>query len=239
MQLLRDMLLRNAERRSCVLLWVEFLEAVKRERFLRKVFLCALVVGQVSFFPHNAKSNDINQCIYLENDLDRLSCYDKQSGRSFKENSSDRKSDWLIRTEKSKMTDQLNVFVTVDSNEEINCGWSRGEKVRLYLRCVENTTAVIFGTGCHMTSSDYSDYGDVTYRLDESKAKVASMTESTNNRSLGYWSGNKSIPFIKDLFGKSTLLARMTPFSENSFTASFNIKGAEAAVEKLRQSCNW
>jgi type VI secretion system protein VasI len=90
-----------------------------------------------------------------------------------------------------------------------------------------------------MTSSAYSDYDHIIYRLDDEKAQTINTNESTNNRSLGLWSGARSIPVIKRMFGKSTMIVRMTPFGENPFTATFNISGLEEAIVPLRQACKW
>jgi type VI secretion system protein VasI len=182
----------------------------------------------------------VNECIRIDNDLDRLACYDKEAGRTPKqEKLPSSAGKWEIQKETSKLTDQTNVYLTVESNEIIDCGWNHGDRIRLWVRCVENTTALVFQTGCHMTSSSYSDYGKITYRLDEEKAQTIRANESTNNRSLGLWSGARSIPIIKKMFGKSSMIVRMTPFSENPFTATFNISGLEDAIAPLRKACKW
>jgi type VI secretion system protein VasI len=90
-----------------------------------------------------------------------------------------------------------------------------------------------------MTSSENNNYGDVTFRVDDQKARTVGFEESTNKRSLGLWRGGRSIPEIKRLFGGKKLIARMTPYSENPFTATFNITGLEEAIEPLRKACHW
>lgn len=179
------------------------------------------------------------ECISMPNDLDRLACYDREFGRSPAVTNIETVTEWNVRIETSKMTDETSVFMSLESKEEVSCGYSRGGAVTLVVRCLENTTSMIFSTDCHMTSSKYNDYGDVTYRLDDDPAKVKGFIESTNNRSLGLWSGGSSIPVIKSMFGKNSLLARMTPYSENPFTATFNISGIEAEIEPLRKACGW
>lgn len=179
-------------------------------------------------------------CIQISNDLDRLACYDKALGRTPEQKTEPTaKGNWSVTSETSKLTDQTNVFLRVESDETVNCGWNRGGKVTLYVRCVENKTGLIFATGCHMTSSQYNDYGDVTYRLDDEKAKTVGMQESTNNRSLGLWSGGRSIPVIKQMFDKSQMVVRMTPYGENPFTATFDISGLEESIKPLREACHW
>ncbi|WP_157018350.1 hypothetical protein [Mesorhizobium xinjiangense] len=62
-------------------------------------------------------------CITIENDLGRLACYDKQAGRTpSQEQVSTPSGRWQIRKETSKLTDQTNVYITIKSEEEINCG---------------------------------------------------------------------------------------------------------------------
>ena len=101
---------------------------------------------------------------------------------------------------------------------------------------MENTTSVYITTsGCHLASSEYNDYGHVTYRIDHEPAETRGFSESTDNRALGLWSGGEAIPFIKSMFGRNNLITRFTPFSESPVTARFSIAGLEDAVAPLRE----
>ncbi|UES40961.1 type VI secretion system-associated protein TagO [Roseibium aggregatum] len=196
------------------------------------IALCATVT------PTSAAVDTPQGCSKIPYDDTRLACYD----RFFKvkpESTQETKAptDWQTSLEKSKMDDSTAVILVTQSEEVIDCGWNRGDRVTLHVRCIENTTAMVFSTGCHMTG--HGGYGEVTYRLDDDKPKTARMTESTNNRSLGLWTGARAIPVIKQMFGKSQMIARMTPFSENSFTATFKIGGLEEAIQPLRDACHW
>jgi type VI secretion system protein VasI len=192
----------------------------------------------VMLLPVNALAST-ESCIRVENDLDRLTCYDREAGRTpRKETMGPISGAWVVEKSTSKLTDQPTVVMTTRSVETIDCGWSRGQ-ISLTIRCHENTTSMLFVTGCHMTSSEYNNYGDVTYRLDEEKARTVGMHESTNNRTLGLWRGGQSIPVIKSMFGKSQMVVRMTPFGESPFTANFDINGLETAITPLRQACHW
>jgi type VI secretion system protein VasI len=189
-----------------------------------------------------AHAAGVADCIAIDNDLDRLVCYDREAGRTpvvTDMPAAAAQGKWQSRTETSALTDPTNVYLYVLSEEVIDCGWNEGDRITLVVRCVENTTALVFQTACHMTSSDYNSYGDVDYRIDERAASAISMTESTNNRSLGLWNGGRSIPMIKSLFGAERLVTRMTPYGENSFTATFDITGLEEAAAPLRQACGW
>lgn len=183
-----------------------------------------------------------NECLTVEAELDRLACYDRASGRTPKQEadtSTPVALKWNVRHETSAMTDKTNVYMHVDSDETIDCGWNRGEKIRVVARCHDNTTSLFFQTGCHMASSEYNSYGHIQYRLDDAPAKTMRATSSTNNRALGLWSGGQAIPAIKELLGKDRMTVRMTPYGENPFTASFDISGMGDAIESLRNSCSW
>ena len=191
----------------------------------------------------NAQSGTVvDSCISIANDLDRLACYDSESGRtpSISVTPPAPDNDWSVRSSTSRMTDDTDVFLYVSSEEPIDCGrLSDPARVTLWVRCVENTTAMVFSTECHMTSSDYNDYGHVDLRIDDRPARTVPMTESTDNEALGLWTGAQAIPEIKELFGGAKLLARMTPYSESPFTANFNIAGLEDAIAPLREACGW
>lgn len=201
---------------------------------MKPILYFAFITGAVSLGAQAATS----ACLTIENDLDRLACYDLEAGRTPATQDIQTESQWQTRLETSAMTDQTNVYMNLESEEVVNCGWAT-QKIVLIVRCRENTTSVIFSTGCHMTSSDYSNYGDVTYRVDDAPAQTTAFRESTNNRSLGLWRGGQAIPFVKALFGKERLIARMTPYGENAFTATFNISGLEDEIGPLREACSW
>lgn len=202
-------------------------------------FWAGAVLAAIASLTISSASADPTTCAAVENDLDRLACYDREVGRTTTPVIAKGAGKWTVRTDKNKLTDQTDVFLSLESEEPINCSWSRGERVQLTVRCHENTTALIVNTGCHMTSSTYNDYGDVTYRLDQEPAKTVSMTESTDNRALGLWSGSRSIPLLKQMLGKSEMIVKMTPYGSSPVMTTFQIAGLDEAIESLRKACSW
>ena len=87
--------------------------------------------------------------------------------------------------------------------------------------------------------SDIQGYGDVTFRIDKEAAFERSLNASTNNHSLGLWSGGSAIPMIKRLIGKSTLAIRATPYNESPGLFEFPIAGLDEALKPLRKACGW
>ncbi len=146
---------------------------------------------------------------------------------------------WAVQKDKSAMTDEESIFVSVQSNESVACqAYGEPSELNLMLRCMEKTTAVYISGNCHLASG-FQGYGDVTYRIDDNKAQTRGFEASTDNSALGLWSGKRAIPFVKELFGGSKLTVRFTPFGMSPAKATFDIAGAEAAVADMRNACSW
>ncbi|WP_237673798.1 type VI secretion system-associated protein TagO [Vreelandella profundi] len=150
-------------------------------------------------------------------------------------------SPWRVSEEISPMDDSKSVFLTTRSNEAIPGRYGRSTaRPTLYVRCVENTTALVLHMdGHHMASSQYHNWGHVEMRIDDGRVFTKAMRQSTNNRSLGLWSGGESIPVIRQMFGAERLIMRATPYSESAMTMTFNISQLEDEIAPLREACHW
>lgn len=181
---------------------------------------------------------DIEQCLAIENSLNRLGCYDEEAGYDpdVREESVG-SGEWRVRTETSKIDDTTNVWVSLQSEEQISCPYKSGSH-SIHMACRENSTDLWIHFGdCFMSS--IQGKGQVTYRIDAQKAQTQNFRESNNNMALGLWSGGQAIPFIKKMFGHDRLIVRATPFSDSTVTAEYRISGLEEAVAPLREACNW
>lgn len=203
-------------------------------------FFAALFMSAIIPVPGLA-SEQINDCALIDTDLERLACYDQISGRSPTPENIELNNDtgqWIVRKDKSEFKDTTDVFLSVESDEILRCGMFTQAKAQLLLRCLENTTTLYISTSCHVASG-FQGYGRVEYRIDEKKAASRNFDASTDNRALGLWSGNRSIPVIKQMLDGETLLVRFTPFNESPVTARFNISGLNNAISPLREACHW
>lgn len=146
---------------------------------------------------------------------------------------------WQLDQRKSEMTDQSTVHLSTTSLNDVQCSRHEGPTpMFLGIRCLENTTALIIHGDCHMASG-FHGYGQVQYRIDDEKMVEKEFSASTNNQSLGLWSGSRSIPMIKSMIGKNRLMVRFTPFNESPVEASFNISEMEAKLGPVRAACGW
>ncbi len=192
------------------------------------------VAAMLALAPAQAQTFDA--CADLARNSDRVACFEALWGD---EASAEAGGKWLVRQEPSEFTDDTNVYLSLESHDASVCGRNRDDKVVLWIRCRENTTSLLFQTGCHMTSSSLHDYGDVAYSLDGGPERTVSMTKWRDNYSLGLWYGADAIPLIRELLDVGTMRVRMKPFDEDIFTVAFDIAGLDEAIAPLREACRW
>lgn len=148
------------------------------------------------------------------------------------------KPEWQYATQKSKIDDSTNVWLTLESNDNLPGRFVSSAPAVLTIRCMENRTSVFFQFADHFLA-DIEGYGDITYRIDSKPARKRSFSESTDNEALGLWSGGAAIPFAKELFSGEAMFVRAVPFNESPVEAEFNIKGLADAIRPLRKACGW
>ena len=198
--------------------------------------------------PVNA---DPASCAKLTTDATRLACYDALFGKpdtsastsaaaanDLPQPTTTKPDNWMVATDKSKMTDQKNVYLAVNSDNAIPGTYGGSGPAQLTLRCQENTTSAILSVNDHFLS-DIQGYGDVEYRIDKEKMHTAYMGASTDNTALGLWNGGSAIPFIRQLMGHHRLVVRVTPYNESPVEATFDISGLDAVLPDLRRTCHW
>ncbi|WP_162265871.1 type VI secretion system-associated protein TagO [Celeribacter ethanolicus] len=179
------------------------------------------------------------ECKSITNDDERLACYDLAFGA--KKIETPEPSDtgkWHVSVDTSALTDETNVYLSLESDDEIRGQFGSAGPATLILRCKENTTSAFFRLN-NLFLASIQGYGKIEYRLDTEKMSQISAKESTDNKALGLWSGAQAIPFAKKLIGHETLIIRATPYNESPITATFDIRGVDQAILKLRETCRW
>ena len=203
-----------------------------------RAFLLSCVILLSGFTIAAVQPAIAADCLRINEPLDRLACYDQQSGRTAQKKNLPSPGSWTVTESKSKIDDSPSVTLSVVSSEPVRCRYKQA-KAHLFLGFSENNTdiLVVFGD-CFM--SDNSGGGEVDIRFDNDKAFSQNWTESNDNTALGLWSYRQgSIKLIKSMFGKSKMLVRATPLSESSIIAQFPIAGIKEAIKPLQKACNW
>lgn len=180
----------------------------------------------------------IAKCAEIENSIRRTECYDAlatRSGLAPEVKQLATTSKWRVSIDRSKFDDSQNVYLYVAADESVKI--SRYDTVHpdLWVRCLENRTAIFIQYDHFLGSDDLW----VEYRIDRANTGSNSWNISTNNTSVGIWSGRPAISFIRRLFGKEKFLVRLTPYSESPVTVSFTVSGLRDEIGPLAKACHW
>lgn len=204
------------------------------DHYRRTLIACAVAALALA-----APAGAQERCKTITDDAARLACYDVENDVleiTTEDPIGIGKWDKQIRV--SPMTDDRNIYLRLESENQIRGRFGGPGNAVLWLRCMENTTAVLMDFNGHFMS-DIQGYGRVEYRLDDAEMARFATTASTDNSTLGLWRGNVAIPFIKRLLAHERLILRATPYNESAVTATFDIRGIDEAVIELRETCGW
>jgi type VI secretion system protein VasI len=181
-----------------------------------------------------------SECAVIATDSERLACYDDAFRPSVASTPVEGVGSWDVELKTSAFEDTQDVYMSVSSKDPVLCSsYGQPSRLKLWIRCMENTTAVYISGDCHLTSG-HGGYGQVDFRTDDRKPVTTDMDASTNNRALGHWRGGASIPFIKrNILDGDTLLVRFAPYNMSRVTAEFDISGVSEAIAPLREACGW
>lgn len=143
---------------------------------------------------------------------------------------------WIVTEDKSAFDDSRTVVLSLYSNEPIRGQFGAPAPASLFLRCQENSTSLFLVLN-DLFLADIQGFGSVDYRIDDTKADVVHLANSTDNKALGLWDGGSAIPFIKRLMAGKTVVFRATPFNESPVEFSFTLAGLDAAAIPLKEAC--
>lgn len=177
-------------------------------------------------------------CAAIEEDAGRLACFDRAFPRQVEPTAGGGGS-WRLTSSPSILPNRTDRTASLASQNQVQCRWKAPRPVEMRIQCRNDVTSIAFETGCYMTSSTYRNYGNVSYSIEAGQSGVAAMSAGPDDRSLGLWSGELAIPFIKELLGRPSLSVTMTPFGDEPLTATFEIGGIDEAVRTVREECGW
>jgi type VI secretion system protein VasI len=187
----------------------------------------------------------LENCHAMSTGYIRLMCYDEVSG--FKAEKEEQVSEaaeteqiskpsgnqWRVSTEKSALTGRTDVFMSISSENRESNNIGTPEAGRLWIRCMDNTTALLITHGIYV-----SDAHNVRYKLDDGPIQKKWMNTLNGGDGVGLFSGSASIPFIKSMFGKDKMVAVISGYSRK-VELVFDISGLRERIDELATSCEW
>lgn len=179
------------------------------------------------------------ECARIDTPTERLNCFDREFPRALSAPAPAATGTWRLTSAPSAVAKRTDHALSLASQGVIACRWTDPHPAQLRMRCIGNVTSVLLETGCYMTSSPALRHRDVSYQIDSGELRIARMTAGPDDRSLGFWTGEAAIPFIRDLLGATMLTVRVTPYSDDSVSAVFDLRGITEAIKPIRDECGW
>ncbi|MFJ2687400.1 type VI secretion system-associated protein TagO [Pseudomonas sp. NPDC087342] len=176
-----------------------------------------------------------DDCTGIDEDSKRLACYDMKYRPV---STVEQASSWEVSETFSKIDDSKTIVLHSTSKEVVANQYGGGDTADFYIRCAEGATSLYFVLAGNFLA-DSEEYGQVTYRVDNQKARTYSFSSSTDNKALGQWGGQYAIPVVKQLFDAQQLVVRITPYNESPVTVTFPVSGLRQAIAPLQLACKW
>jgi type VI secretion system protein VasI len=187
--------------------------------------LLGLCLANVSY----AATDDLQQCMFIKADAERLVCYDKVSGRSDANKKTSKDGRWEVSVEKDPLNDSLTTLVSTASVKGKN---RRGQKLKLGIRCMNKEQEFFVGWGVYIERESSL----ITTRVRDEEAFDAHWAVSTHKQSTSY-------PHASDLIQKvragGSLVVQVVPYNENPITATFNMGGLDKVLKGVKNECGW
>lgn len=167
-------------------------------------------------------------CANIKDSTQRLACFD----RLFPENSlSVPPQNWHISETTSAIDSsaQISGFLLPRGSENKIVML---DSIALGLRCQNDVTSAIITTG----TSAASETAKVIYTVNSNASQTGYWERSANFLSVGLWSDEESMSFIKQLKNDSTLTVKI---DNPPVDAVFDLANVEDLTGIISQACNW
>ena len=187
-------------------------------------------------FAKSLSISTIGSCKSINDNEQRLACYDA----AFEVNTSvvetNSKSKWVITEDVSPIDDSKTVMLSLKSDSPIKSDFSQVIPT-LNIQCKERETDFYINFNIFLSTNDIKP---IT-RIDSDKAVTdVEWTISTDYKGLFYPGSQKKIQeFIKTLKDKKKFFIQVTPFSKGSVNTTFDLTGLDEAIKPVREACNW
>jgi type VI secretion system protein VasI len=191
----------------------------------------------------SAAPPSLKQCAAMDNDHWRLQCYDTLTGRFTKPAAAPQTSAalagdtgrWQTRRERSKLADTEDVFLLLQSDDQVSNRFGRKDYVEMVVRCMENTTSLYMSWPLFLTTGTMK----LEIRFDKRPMQTMWWQSSTDYKAIGLWSGGSAIPFAKAMIAAEEMVVRLVPHGENPETVTFTVRGLNNSIEPVRKGCKW
>lgn len=148
-----------------------------------------------------------------------------------------RTSNWATDLTRSAIDDSEGAVARSGARDTYTNRYGKTARAEMQVVCERNTTLLGIVLP-ELYTSDNSNLGRVTFRVDRQKAFVKDLRSANDNGSLALTRG-EAIAAIKQMEDGETLLVQFITVSEPPMTARFSLRGFKAALAPVRKACGW
>lgn len=202
---------------------------------MKKLILAAAALTvSAPVMAEQVPSSSIAKCAMVEEDLSRLECFDQiakvyqldgQHAVNFQAGYTGK---WVVDNKKNPINDSRTVTLTLKADSG---GTRFGKPITLVARCESNKTELLINWRAYLGSQ-----ADVTLRIGAGDAKTSSWDVSSDKQATY---NRTPTEMLKEMLAADKMVAQVTPFNVDPYTAVFNISGLDQAIKPLRETCNW
>ena len=201
-------------------------------------------------------------CRAKDKDTERLACYDELA-RAVAEGvvlpplPDSGTGQWEVHQEISPIDDSRNVYMSLAAEDVVDAsgllfaalaeGLAAEDVVdaralrrlshpSLWVRCMENETAVFIGYPSSLRFSSLDEDITVLTRFDRHPAQESRWSLSTDKKAIFAPAG---VSWARKIADAQKLFVRVTPPDGSPVDATFHLTGSAEAMRPLRESCSW
>lgn len=141
---------------------------------------------------------------------------------------------WVVKESQSPMDDSKTVTAILQAASMVRAWPATMARPAIVLRCKEGSFEAYVNLGVRPIKDYRTDTATLMARFDTSDALPLSGSISTDGKSV-FLSNSQS--FADDVVAFEKLAVRFTPFNSNPQDTTFNLKGADKAMAKVKAAC--
>ena len=110
------------------------------------------------------------------------------------------------------------------------------QPAEMIIQCAQGILSVQFRFAGQLVSAT-GDIAPITLQVDQNATAVRTLSPSSDNTAVGFWTTAESSAFLGTLAGGTNLKVRMTPVRQRSLTVDFRLPEHHDAIEAVRNAC--
>lgn len=202
---------------------------------MQKLILAGVILAaSASVMAEQVPSSSIAKCAMIEEELTRLACYDQiaethqLNGPQAVQAKGGNTGKWVLDNKHNLIDDSVTITLTLIADSG---GTRFGKPIELVARCASNKTEVLINWQTYLGSQ-----ADVTLRIGAGDANTSGWNVLSDRQATYH---PAPVKMLKDMLAANKMVAQVTPFNVNPFTAIFDTSGLNEAIKPLRETCGW